>query len=46
MKKNEICIKLALLVNQELYDDGKVSYELYSKTLNKLIGRLKNYGSI
>lgn len=46
MKENELYINLAILVNQKLYDDGVISYDAYSKTLDNLMNGYKCNGPL
>jgi len=42
MINNAVTIKLQMGLNQRMYDNGKIPYDLYSKTNEILISRLTN----
>ncbi len=46
MKKSELYLRLALLVNQRLYDEDIISYNMYSGTLKNIMDGIKMHGSI
>lgn len=46
MMKDEIVIKIALIINHNLYNENKISYRTFSKTQDELLNRLNNVHSL
>ena len=40
MIKNELYIKLALIINHNLYDENIISYTVFSKSQEELLSKL------
>lgn len=43
MTKEILIFKLALAINQELYDQNKITYQTYKYTLDSLLKELGDY---
>jgi|GEM_PF-4040970 len=43
MTKEILIFKLALAINQELYDQNKITYQTYKYTLDNLLKELGDY---
>ncbi len=42
MMKDEIIIKLALIINHNLYNENEISYSTFSKVQDELLSKLTN----
>lgn len=42
MKRNELYLRIALIVNNKLYSENVISYSVFSSVQDELLGKINN----